>query len=66
MKEIKARPLTCVKVGLIYPEHGTLWRVVNFSTGDGLWIVECCFDSSFTAYKTEEHIRKILEIPLDK
>ena len=61
MDEIKCRPLDRVKCGLVFPEHGTLWKVV-YSTGDGLWIVECCFDKSFTHYKKDEEIRKIMGI----
>ena len=55
-----------IKCGLVFPEHGTLWEVINYSTGDGLWLVECCFDKSFTRYKKDEEIKKILELPLDK
>ena len=51
MDEIKCRPLDKVKSGLVFPEHGTPWKVVNYSTGDDLWIVECLFDKSFTHYK---------------
>ena len=51
-----------IKCGLVFPEHGTLWKVVNYSTGDDLWIVECCFDKSFTHYKKDEEIRKIMGI----
>lgn len=65
MDKIKCRPLTHVRVGLVFPEHGTMWRVVNYSTGDNLWIVECCFDKSFVHYKKDEEIRKIVGIPLD-
>lgn len=66
MNEIKCRAVTCVKCGMVFPEHGTMWKVVNYSTGDNLWIVECYFDKSFVHYKTEEEIRKIMGIPLDK
>lgn len=62
MDKIKCRPLDNVKCGLVFPEHGTLWKVVNYSTGDDLWIVECCFDKSFTHYKKDEEIRKIMGI----
>lgn len=55
-----------IKCGLVFPEHGTLWQIVNYSTGDGLWLVECCFDSSFTCYKKDEEIKKILGLPIDK
>ena len=50
-----------IKCGLVFPEHGTLWKVVNYSTGDDLWIVECCFDKSFTRYKKDEEIKKLLD-----
>lgn len=66
MDENKRSSLTHVQCGLVFPEHGTMWKVVNYSTGDDLWIVECCFDKSFTHYKTDEEIRKIVGIPLDK
>ena len=66
MDKIKCRALACVKCGLTYPDRGTLWKVVNYSTGDNLWIVENCYDKSFYHYETEEKIRKILGIPLDK
>lgn len=62
MDEIKCRPLDRVKGGLVFSEHGTLWKVVNYSTGDDLWIVENCFDKSFTHYKKDEEIRKIMGI----
>ena len=62
MDKIKCRPLDRVKCGLVFPEHGTLWKVVNYSTGDDLWIVECCFGKSFTHYKKDEEIRKIMGI----
>ena len=55
-----------IKCGLVFPEHGTLWKIINYSTGDGLWLVECYFDSSFTRYKKDEEIKKILELPIDK
>lgn len=55
-----------IKCGLVFPEHGTLWQIVNYSTGDGLWLVECCFDSSFIRYKKDEEIKKILGLPIDK
>ena len=51
-----------IKCGLVFPEHGTLWKVVNYSAGDDLWIVENCFDKSFTHYKKDEEIRKIMGI----
>ena len=60
--EIKSRPLTHVRCGLVFPEYGTMWKVVNYSTGDDLWIVENCFDKSFTHYKKDEEIRKIMGI----
>ena len=66
MSEIKCRPLDRVKCGLVFPEYGTMWKVINYSTGDDLWLVECCFDSSFTRYKTDEEIRKIIRLPIDK
>ena len=47
-----------IKCGLVFPEHGTLWKIVNYSTGDDLWLVECCFDSSFTCYKKDKEIKK--------
>ena len=50
-----------IKCGLVFPEHGTLWKIVNYSTGDRLWLVECCFDSSFTRYKKDEEIKKLLD-----
>ena len=55
-----------IKCGLVFPEHGTLWQIVNYSTGDKLWLVKCCFDSSFTRYKKDEEIKKILGLPIDK
>ena len=55
-----------IKCGLVFPEYGTLWKIINYSTGDGLWLVECCFDNSFTRYKKDEEIKKILELPIDK
>lgn len=66
MSEIKCRPFDRVKCGLVFPEYGTLWKVINYSTGDDLWIVECCFDKSFTRYKKDEEIKKILGLPIDK
>lgn len=66
MDKNKNKTLTHVRIGLVFPEHGTMWRVVNYSTGDDLWIVECCFDKSFVHYKKDEEIRKIVGIPLDK
>ena len=66
MSEIKCRPLDRVKRGLVFPEYGTMWKVINYSTGDDLWLVECCFDSSFTRYKKDEEIRKIIGLPIDK
>ena len=62
MDEIKCRPLDRVKCGLVFPEHGTLWKVVNYSTGDDLGIVENCFDKSVTQDKKDEEIRKIMGI----
>ena len=61
MDKIKCRPLDKVKCGLVFSEHGTLWKVVNYSTGDDLWIVECSFDKSFTRYKKDEEIKKLLD-----
>ena len=55
-----------IKCGLVFPECGTLWKIVNYSTGDGLWLVECCFDNSFMRYKKDEEIKKILGLPIDK
>ena len=55
-----------IKCGLVFPEHGTLWQIVIYSTGDDLWIVECCFDISFTCYKKYKEIKKILGLPIDK
>ena len=66
MSEIKCRPLDKVKCGLVFPEYGTLWKVINYSTDDNLWLVECCFDSSFIRYKKDEEIRKIIGLPIDK
>lgn len=66
MSEIKCRPLDRVKCGLVFQEYGTLWKVINYSTGDDLWLVECCFDNSFTRYKKDEEIKKILGLPIDK
>lgn len=66
MSEIKCRPLDKVKCGLVFPEYGTLWKVINYSTDDDLWLVECCFDNSFTRYKKDEEIRKIIGLPIDK
>lgn len=60
--EIKCRSLDRVKCGLVFPEYGTWWKVVNYSTGDDLWIVENYFDKSFTHYKKDEEIRKIMGI----
>lgn len=50
-----------IKCGLVFSEYGTLWKIVNYSTGDGLWLVECCFNSSFTRYKKDEEIKKLLD-----
>ena len=66
MSEIKCRPLDRVKCGLVFPEYGTLWKVISYSTGDDLWLVECYFDSSFTRYKKDEEIKKILGLPVNK
>ena len=66
MNEIKCRPLDRVKCGLVFPEYGTLWKVINYSTDDDLWLVECCFDSSFTRYEKDEEIKKIIGLPIDK
>ena len=66
MSEIKCRPLDRVKCGLVFPEYGTLWKVINYSTGADWWRVECCFDKSLTRYKKDEEIRKIIGLPIDK
>ena len=66
MNKNKSRPLDKDKCGLVFPEYGTLWKVINYSIGDDLWLVECCFDSSFTRYKKDEEIRKIIGLPIDK
>ena len=50
-----------IKCGLVFSEYGTLWKIVNYSIGDGLWLVECCFNSSFTRYKKDEEIKKLLD-----
>ena len=45
MDKIKCRPLDKVKCGLVFPEHGTLWKVVNYSSGDikfQLYIAHSC------------------------
>ena len=55
-----------IKCGLVFPECGTVWKIVKYSRGDGLWLVECCCDSSFMRYKTDEEIKKILGLPIDK
>ena len=55
-----------IKCGLVFPEHGTLWQIVNYSSGDGLWLVECSFVRSLTRSKKDEEIKKILGLPIDK
>lgn len=52
-----------VKIGTVFEEFGTLWKVVNFSTGDNLWIVECCYDKTFIHYRSTEQILKNLKTP---
>lgn len=66
MNEIKCRALTCVKCGLVFPAHGTSWKVVNYNHNDQLWICQNWFEKTETIYKSENEIRKILGIPLDK
>lgn len=52
--------------GLSFPAYGSWWKIVNYSTGDDLWLVQNCFDSSFIDYWTEKKILDNFKIALDK
>lgn len=65
MDQIKCRPLTHVKRGMVFPAHGTKWKVCSYSHGDELWICQNYFDHNDHRYFSEEKIRKIFGIPLD-
>ena len=66
MNEIKAKELTCVKCGLVFPAHGTMWKVINYDWNSNLWLCQNWFEKSEIIYKSEEKIREIFGIPLDK
>lgn len=66
MKKIETKELTCVKCGLVFPAHGTMWKVVNFDDTSGLWLCQNWFEKSETIYKSENEIREIFGMPLDK
>lgn len=65
MDKIKCRPLTHVKKGLTFEHLGRVWKVAAWNDTDQVWI--CRAVTAFDYLQlSEEKIRKIVGIPLDK